>query len=97
MAGCICPPKRQRHALPQACIPGLLMTPVSSMLEACNAGHANPEPLALRWMRGIQPRALREVIFGIGINQLSDWCEERVPATDPLRKAFFGTRARRAL
>lgn len=28
-------------------------------------------------MRGFVPRAVREVIFGIGLNQLSDWFEER--------------------
>lgn len=70
------------------------MTPVSSMLEACNAGHSNPEPLSRRWTRGIGPRGVREVIFGLGINQLSDYCEERVPLADPLQKAFFGARAR---
>ena len=35
--------------------------------------------MATRWMRGLVPRAAREVIFGIGLNQLSDYCEERVP------------------
>jgi len=59
--------------------PGVLMTPVSSVLEASNAGHANPEPIYRRWMRGLIPRCGREVIFGIGLNQLSDYCEERVP------------------
>ena len=56
-----------------ACVPGICMTPVSSVLEACNAGHSNPEPLQLRAMRGLVPRAMREVIFGLGINQMSDW------------------------
>jgi len=60
-----------------AVLPGLVMTPVSSILEACNAS-ANPEPLSIRWTRGIIPRCAREVIFGIGINQLSDFCEERM-------------------
>ena len=55
------------------------MTPMSSLLEAANAGVQNPEPLSTRWLRGIAPRALREVIFGIGLNQLSEYCEERVP------------------
>lgn len=49
------------------------------MLEACNAGHLNPEPLYTRWMRGIVWRAAREVIFGIGLNQMSDYTAERVP------------------
>jgi len=62
-----------------AVTPGILMTPVSSILEACNAGHSNPEPLYRRWTRGIVPRCGREVIFGVGLNQLSDFCEERVP------------------
>jgi len=75
----------------KAVIPGLAMTPVSSVLEACNAGHSNPEPLAIRWMRGVFPRAGREVIFGIGLNQLSEYCEERVPVQDPIRRSFFGS------
>ena len=60
-----------------AIAPGLLMTPMSSLLEAYNASHMNPEPLYRRWLRGIVPRSGREVIFGIGLNQLSDYCEER--------------------
>jgi len=66
--------------LAAAIAPGLCMTPMSSILEACNAGHSNPEPLYRRWTRGIVTRAGREVIFGIGLNQLSDFCEERVPS-----------------
>ncbi len=62
-----------------ATLPGLLMSPVSSMLEASNAGHTNPEPLSIRWTRGFIPRCVREVIFGVGINQLSDYYEERLP------------------
>lgn len=65
--------------LAAAITPGVLMTPFSSILEASNAGHANPEPLYRRWTRGLVPRTSREVIFGIGLNQLSDYCEERVP------------------
>lgn len=57
--------------------PGIVMTPISSVLEACNVGHSNPEPLALRSTRGMLPRCGREVIFGIGLNQLSDFFEER--------------------
>jgi len=62
-----------------AVTPGLCMTPVSSMLEACTVGHVNNEPLYRRWIRGLVPRCSREVIFGVGLNQLSDYCEERVP------------------
>ena len=51
--------------------PGIIMTPLSSMLEASNAGHMNPEPITTRWMRGITWRMAREVIFGIGLNQMS--------------------------
>lgn len=58
-----------------AIAPGVIMTPISSILEACNAGHMNPEPLYRRWTRGLMPRTVREVIFGIGLNQLSDYCE----------------------
>jgi hypothetical protein len=50
---------------------GIIMTPLSSMLEASNAGHMNPEPITTRWMRGITWRMTREVIFGIGLNQMS--------------------------
>eukprot|EP00729_Bicosta_minor_P002322 gene2322-8420_t len=59
--------------------PGLSMTPMSSVLEAANAGHKNPEPLKTRWMRGLAARAVREIIFAIGLNQAADYCEERVP------------------
>ena len=62
-----------------ALLPGVLMTPISGVLEASNAGHSNPEPLYRRAFRGFVPRCLREVIFGVGLNQLSDYCEERVP------------------
>jgi len=55
------------------------MTPISSVLEACNAGHLNPEPLKRRWMRGVAPRSAREIIFGLGLNNLTDWAEERIP------------------
>lgn len=65
-----------------AILPGLAMTPISSVLEACNAGELNPEPLAKRWTRGLAPRGAREIIFGIGINQLSDFCEERMELFD---------------
>eukprot|EP00736_Rhodelphis_marinus_P002167 Rmarinus@m.1342 len=61
-----------------AVLPGLCMTPVSSILEACNAAHANPEPLSRRWCRGLRPRCVREVIFGFGLNQLSDYYETRL-------------------
>lgn len=57
--------------------PGVVMTPISGILEASNAGHANPEPLMKRSFRGFLPRAGREIIFGIGLNQLSDYFEER--------------------
>jgi Cyclic nucleotide-binding domain len=66
--------------------PGILMTPISSVLEASNAGHMNPESMATRWMRGIAPRCGREIMFGLGLNQLSDYFEERIaPAFGPRR------------
>ncbi|KAF4315374.1 hypothetical protein G195_011102 [Phytophthora kernoviae 00238/432] len=68
--------------LVEAVSPGVIMTPVSSMLEAFNAGHMNPESLATRWIRGTAPRMLREVIFGVGLNQLSDYFEERLSVTE---------------
>lgn len=63
-----------------AIAPGVLMTPFSSILEASNAGHMNPESLALRCTRGLIPRTLREVIFAIGLNEVSDYCQAAVPA-----------------
>ena len=62
-----------------ALLPGVLMTPLSSVLEACNADHMNKEPLYRRWLRGIVPRTAREIIFGLGLNNLTDFMEERVP------------------
>lgn len=64
--------------LAAAVSPGIIMTPVSSLLEASNAGHLNSEPIYKRWVRGIVPRGGREIVFGIGLNQLSDYFEERV-------------------
>ena len=61
-----------------AITPGVIMTPISSLLEASNAGHMNNEPMTTRWMRGALPRGGREIIFGVGLNQMSDYCEERV-------------------
>jgi len=61
-----------------AVTPGIIMTPISSLLEASNAGHMNKEPMSTRWMRGLVPRAGREIIFGIGLNQMSDYFEERI-------------------
>jgi CRP-like cAMP-binding protein len=63
--------------------PGVFMTPVSSFLEACNAGHKNPEPILRRSLRGTVPRCAREVIFGIGINPLSEYFEERYRTLSP--------------
>eukprot|EP00050_Salpingoeca_kvevrii_P017623 m.66818 g.66818 ORF g.66818 m.66818 type:complete len:358 (-) comp7642_c0_seq1:518-1591(-) len=54
-----------------ACAPGVAMTPIVSVLEACNATTSSI-PLYRRWMCGILPRGVREIIFGIGINQMSD-------------------------
>jgi hypothetical protein len=64
--------------LTAAVSPGIIMTPISSILEASNAGHLNSEPMTTRWMRGILPRGGREIIFGVGLNQLSDYFEERL-------------------
>ncbi|KAI9895519.1 hypothetical protein PsorP6_018432 [Peronosclerospora sorghi] len=57
------------------------MTPVSSILEAFNAGNMNPESLSTRWIRGTAPRMLREVVFGVGLDQVSDYFEERMMVT----------------
>lgn len=75
-----------------AIAPGILMTPVSSLLEAANAGHMNPEPVLQRAMRGIVPRAGREIIFGVGLNQMSDYFSERlVHTTDPMVASAAGS------
>ena len=63
--------------LVSAIAPGIIMTPISSVLEASNAGHMNKESMTTRWMRGAVPRAGREIIFGVGLNQMSDYFEER--------------------
>jgi hypothetical protein len=63
--------------------PGVIMTPLSSLLEASNAGHVNKEPMSSRWMRGTVPRAGREIVFGLGLNQLSDYFEERLSPMFP--------------
>lgn len=44
-----------------AITPGIVMSPASSILEASNAGHSNPEPIYKRWTRGLVPRVGREV------------------------------------
>ena len=69
------------------------MTPISSLLEATHAGHSNPAPLLRRSIYGIAPRCLREIIFGVGINQLSEWCEERMPFEEPAVNNFVGSMA----
>eukprot|EP00041_Stephanoeca_diplocostata_P024190 m.606674 g.606674 ORF g.606674 m.606674 type:complete len:229 (+) comp22473_c1_seq6:118-804(+) len=60
-------------------VSGVGMTPISSVLEAANAGHANPMPMYTRWSCGIVARTGREIIFAAGLNQMSDYLEERVP------------------
>mmetsp|Transcript_16958 Transcript_16958/g.31704 ORF Transcript_16958/g.31704 Transcript_16958/m.31704 type:complete len:429 (-) Transcript_16958:207-1493(-) len=70
-------------SLATAVAPGILMTPISSVLEASNAGHLNPESMTTRWLRGVVPRAGREIIFGVGLNQLSDYFEERMTPMFP--------------
>jgi CRP-like cAMP-binding protein len=92
--------KPEEYAFPNAVrlgaaiTPGLIMTPVSSILEASVAGNSNPESMWTRWTRGLVPRAGREVIFGVGLNQLSDYFEERVPYIEnPVLKNAAGSLA----
>ena len=59
-------------------LPGVCMCPISSVLEASNAPESSG-PLSSRWTHGFAPRLVREVLFGIGINQLADFFTERVP------------------
>lgn len=63
-----------------AITPGVVMTPVSSILEACNAT-TSATPLYKRWVQGISARCGREVVFGIGLNQLTDHMETMMPAS----------------
>mmetsp|Transcript_9060 Transcript_9060/g.12052 ORF Transcript_9060/g.12052 Transcript_9060/m.12052 type:complete len:443 (-) Transcript_9060:155-1483(-) len=65
-------------SLGMAIAPGIIMTPISGVLEATNAGHMNTESMATRWLRGAVPRGAREIIFGVGLNQMSDFFEERL-------------------
>jgi hypothetical protein len=86
--------ERQSKLISMAVMPGVFMTPVSGFLEAFNAKQSNPEPLWRRSTRGILPRCIREVIFGVGLNQLSDFCEERVPesvATNKVLRTAIGS------
>ena len=72
--------------------PGVIMTPLSSVLEASNAGHMNKEPMATRWMRGITARCGREILFGLGLNQLSDYFQERCRFDDsPMLSNMVGS------
>ena len=54
-------PQLLRYTL--AVVPGIIMTPLSSILEACNITQST-EPLHTRWIRGITFRCGREVRFG---------------------------------
>mmetsp|Transcript_24960 Transcript_24960/g.65043 ORF Transcript_24960/g.65043 Transcript_24960/m.65043 type:complete len:421 (-) Transcript_24960:93-1355(-) len=62
------------------CAPGVGMTPISSVLEAANAGHKNKKPLYTRWVDGVSARCVREILFAAGLNQATDYIEERVPS-----------------
>eukprot|EP01065_Artemidia_motanka_P052543 TRINITY_DN9517_c0_g1_i3.p1 TRINITY_DN9517_c0_g1~~TRINITY_DN9517_c0_g1_i3.p1 ORF type:complete len:439 (+),score=76.74 TRINITY_DN9517_c0_g1_i3:97-1413(+) len=70
-----------------ACAPGLIVTPLSGAIEAANAGSFNPEPMLTRSVRGTVPRAGREVIFAVGLNQASDYFEERLPLGNKVAEA----------
>jgi len=75
-----------------AIAPGIIMTPLSSVLEASSAGHMNKEPMATRWMRGITARCGREILFGLGLNQLSDYFQERWRYPDsPMLSSMVGS------
>lgn len=73
--------------------PGIVMTPVSSILEASNAGHMNPESMTRRWIRGGIPRCGREIIFGLGLNQMSEYFEERLTPFFPPNSAVLANAA----
>lgn len=86
--------KRQKLTkLGLALMPGIIMTPVIGVLEATNVSHLNNEPIMKRWTRGLIPRGVREVMYGLGINQLSDICESRVEqvVSNPIARNFAGS------
>jgi len=75
-----------------AIAPGIIMTPLSSVLEASNAGHLNKESMTTRWIRGITARCGREILFGLGLNQLSDYFQERLQFPDrPMLSNMVGS------
>lgn len=59
-------------------MPGIVMCPFSSILEASNVGDVNKTPMMTRWRQGYAPRLGREIIFGLGLNQVADFCTERL-------------------
>lgn len=67
---------RAAAGLAVAFAPGVIMTPVSSVLEACNA-RVGTSSLVATACRGIVPRGVREVVFGLGLNQVSERFEAR--------------------
>lgn len=70
--------QRMGIRLATAIAPGVIMTPVSSILEACNVVTSESVAgIAWRATRGLVPRCGREIIFGVGLNQMSDFFEER--------------------
>ena len=72
--------------------PGIIMTPLSSVLEASNAGHMNKEPMSTRWMRGITARCGREILFGLGLNQLTDYFQDQYKFGDsPMLSNMVGS------
>lgn len=84
---------RQGVRLSTAIAPGVLMTPVSSILEACNVVQGgSAQSIVWRATRGWVPRCAREIIFGVGLNQLSDYFEERFRSvTNAVAANTFGS------
>lgn len=84
-------PNAWLYQLMYAMMPGLVMCPFSSVLEASNATN-NTEPMTWRWTRGYAPRMAREVLFAIGMNQAADFFTERwgsvITQSDGLRGAM---------
>lgn len=72
------------------CAPGIIMTPVSGLLEAQNATQ-NPEPNWRKAFRGFDARCAREVAFGIGLNQMSDYCAQFFPCDHPQLQNALGS------
>jgi hypothetical protein len=71
--------------------PGVLMSPISSILEACNVEEINKKPLYKRWTDGYLFRCKREIIFAYGLNNLSNNCKNYIPTNNNMYSTVGGS------